>query len=113
MEDMTKEGNFPFSPSVVRIVFDRGYIELVDVIGDVEPPRAEMLPKKTFLCYGSSITHGSNAICYSNTWASYLAHKNSALTAEISDFPALALWKRKWLTISQMKNGILQRWSLA
>ena len=75
LEDMTKEGNFPFSPSVVRIVFDRGYIELVDVIGDVEPPRAEMLPKKTLLCYGSSITHGSNAICYSNTWASDLAQK--------------------------------------
>ena len=51
LEDMTKEGNFPFSPSVVRIVFDRGYIELGDIIGDVEPPTVEMLPKKTLLCY--------------------------------------------------------------
>lgn len=75
LEDMTKEGNFPFSPSVVRIVFDRGYIELGDIIGDVEPPTVEMLPKKTLLCYGSSITHGSNAICYSNSWVSYLAKK--------------------------------------
>lgn len=75
LEDMTKEGNFPFSPLVVRIVFNIGRFELVDVIGDVEPPKAEMLPKKTLLCYGSSITHGSNAICYSNAWAPYLAQK--------------------------------------
>ena len=75
LDAMTKEGNFPFSSSVVRVVFDRGYIELVDVIGDVEPPKAEMMPKKTLLCYGSSITHGSNAISYSNSWASQLARK--------------------------------------
>lgn len=63
-----------FSPEVIRIVFDRGSFRILDISGDIQPPKKEQTPKKTLLCYGSSITHGSNAIDASHSWASVLAH---------------------------------------
>lgn len=63
------------NPEIVRVIFDRGNIKLFDVIGDVEPPKAEDFPKKTLMCYGSSITHGSNAIDASHTWAALLGRE--------------------------------------
>ncbi len=65
--------NSPWSPEVVRMIFDRGHYRIIDVIGDVEAPSAKDVPKDTLLCYGSSITHGSNALDQSHTWASILA----------------------------------------
>lgn len=59
---------------VIRVIFDRGAIKLHDVIGDVVPPTAEQTPKNTLLCYGSSITHGSNSIDASHAWPAVLAH---------------------------------------
>jgi len=56
------------------VIFDRGRVFLHDVIGEVEPPKPEQCPKKTLLCYGSSITHGSNSIDASHTWASVLGY---------------------------------------
>ena len=38
------------------------------------PPQRDQCPEKVLLCYGSSITHGSNAIDASHTWASILGH---------------------------------------
>ena len=52
----------PFSPEVVRIVLQSGQYELIDVEGECRVPTAEELPKKTYLAYGSSITHGSLSI---------------------------------------------------
>lgn len=42
-------------------------------IGEIEPPKKEQVPPKTLLAYGSSITHGSNALDQSHTWAALLA----------------------------------------
>ena len=67
-----------FSPEVIRIVFDRGSFRILDISGDIEPPKKEHTPKKTLLCYGSSITHGSNAIDASHSWTSVLAHNLNA-----------------------------------
>lgn len=74
LERITNNFNYPFSPEVIRVVMDRGVFEIIDIIGDVEPPKAEQLPKKTLLAYGSSITHGSNSIDMSHSWVSVLAH---------------------------------------
>ncbi len=71
---VTDECNYPFAPEVIRVIFDRGYIKLLDIIGDVEPPKPEQLPRKTLLTYGSSITHGSNAMDMSHAWASCVAY---------------------------------------
>lgn len=59
---------------VIRVIFNRGRYKIFDVIGDVEPPKPSQTPSKTLLCYGSSITHGSNSYDRSSTWASVLAH---------------------------------------
>ena len=51
-----------FSPEVVRIVLQSGQYEIIDVEGECRVPTAEELPKRTYLAYGSSITHGSLSI---------------------------------------------------
>ncbi len=71
---VSDECGYCFDPEVIRVIFDRGYAKLIDVIGDIEPPKPEQLPKKTLLTYGSSITHGSNSMKMSHAWASVLAH---------------------------------------
>lgn len=59
---ITESGNFPFSPDVIRIVFSYGDIRFVGVEGECLPPSPEDLPKRTMLCYGSSVTHGSSSL---------------------------------------------------
>ena len=74
LQRMTDMIGHEFAPEVVRIIFDRGACRIYDVIGDVTPPTPEQLPKKTLLAYGSSITHGSNALDMSHAWVSMLGH---------------------------------------
>ena len=71
---MSEKSASPWDCEVIRIIFDRGSYKIYDVIGDVVPPTKEQCPPKTLLAYGSSITHGSNAIDASHTWVSILAH---------------------------------------
>lgn len=74
LKKMTKHCGYDWDCEVIRIIFDRGYFKIYDIIGDIETPKKEQCPKKTLLSYGSSITHGSNAIDASHTWVSILAH---------------------------------------
>lgn len=74
LRDMARLAGDSFDPEVVRIIFDRGAYKILDISGDITPPLKEQTPEKTLLCYGSSITHGSNSIDTSHTWASLLAH---------------------------------------
>ena len=61
-EEITRSGDYPYSPDVVRRVFGGGPLQIVGVEGEIEPPCKEDLPKKTYLAYGSSITFGSSAL---------------------------------------------------
>ena len=70
---MSKDSGYNWSADVVRVMF-RGLFELVEIEGEVRPPEKSELPSKTLLTYGSSITHGSNSLAPSCTWASVLAH---------------------------------------
>ena len=74
LRKISQDAGIDFDPSVVRVIFDRGSYVITDVSGDAEPPKKELLPKKTLLCYGSSITHGSNSMDMSHSWASLLGH---------------------------------------
>ena len=74
IDRMHKDYSLPWNPCLIRIIFDRGRFEIIDVEGEVLPPAPEDTPKKTILFYGSSITHGSNALNDSNTWTSWVAH---------------------------------------
>lgn len=69
-ERVARLARHPFDPEVIRVIFDRGRFNLIDIEGDIEPPRADQTPRDTILFYGSSITHGSNAIDQSHSFAS-------------------------------------------
>lgn len=58
----------PFSPQVLRLMPAGGDIVLHKVEGKVRPPRADEVPQKTLLFYGSSITHGSLACAPNMFW---------------------------------------------
>ena len=75
VDRMHEDYGLPWDPMLVRIVFDRGRFELLGVSeGELAPPAETQTPKKRILFYGSSITHGSNALNASNTWTSWVAH---------------------------------------
>ena len=108
LKKMSEASNLSFDPEVVRVIFDRGRYKFYDISGDIKPPRKEQLPQKTLLTYGSSITHGSNSIDASHSWASVLAHNldmdlrnlglagSCALEKEMADFIAKSGREGKW-----------------
>ena len=68
--------NAQYSKDVWRIVFCNdfcGAIYAVDKYSDVRPPRADELPAKKILAYGSSITHSASSFMYSLSYISYTA----------------------------------------
>lgn len=74
VDRMHKDYGLPWDPSLIRIVFDGGRFEILDVVGEIAAPAAGQTPEKTILFYGSSITHGSNSLNASNSWTSWVAH---------------------------------------
>ena len=75
LKDASRLANSEWDPEVVRVVLERGDIRILDVEGDVAPPARHQLPSRTLLTYGSSITHGSNALSISYAWPSIVAHR--------------------------------------
>lgn len=75
LQIMTEKSGYDWDPEVVRVIFDLGGFKIYDIEGDIEPPKKEQCPKKTILFYGSSITHGSNALDASHAWPAIVGHK--------------------------------------
>ena len=73
--EITNMHHLPFSPEVVRLVLPYGNNIFLGAEGDITPPAPEMLPKRTLLSYGSSITHGSLALGTPGTYPFRLAGK--------------------------------------
>lgn len=74
LKTMTEKCGYAWDCEVIRVIFDRGKFKIHSIEGDMEIPRADQKPPKTLLTYGSSITHGSNAIDMSHAWAYMLGH---------------------------------------
>lgn len=74
IDRMHRDFALPWNPMLIRIIFDRGRFEIIDVEGDIALPGEKDTPRKTILFYGSSITHGSNSLNDSNSWTSWVAH---------------------------------------
>jgi len=72
---MHEKAGHDWAPEVVRIIFDRGAFRIYDIQGDISLPTPEQYPKSTLLCYGSSITHGSNSIDTSHSWPALLGYR--------------------------------------
>ena len=69
LKQVSIENAFPFSPEVIRVLLPEGRYEIFDVIGKCRPPMASELPKRKYLAYGSSITHGSLARHLADSYA--------------------------------------------
>lgn len=70
---MSEHAREAFSPEVIRVI-PEGKCRLVDVEGDVLPPPPELCPAKKIWFYGSSITHGSIAMCAAQKFVSVIGH---------------------------------------
>ncbi len=57
-----RERKLAFDPEVVRIVLPYCTCFFLGMEGEVQLPEAGQLPRRTYLAYGSSITHGSLAL---------------------------------------------------
>ncbi|WP_151734095.1 SGNH/GDSL hydrolase family protein [Paenibacillus tengchongensis] len=67
---------YPYDPELIRVLLPYDWANrLVDIEGDVAPPLPGQVPKRRYLAYGSSITHGGSASVHSAAYASQLARK--------------------------------------
>lgn len=63
---------------VWRVVFGhdfRGVLYDIEPMSKIRPPKAEEMPQKRMVAYGSSITHGAATVTYSNAYIRKLAQK--------------------------------------
>jgi lysophospholipase L1-like esterase len=64
------EAGLPYDPALVRVILPYDWpTELVDIEGDIEPPRPGQFPERRILMYGSSITHGGGAVRPTESYA--------------------------------------------
>lgn len=61
LKKIAEEGHHRFDPTVVRLYLDSP-VCILKAEGDISVPKPEQVPAKTYLAYGSSITHGSIAL---------------------------------------------------
>ena len=80
---IAKEYGHRFSPDVVRLVFCGVRPKLIEVKGEIELPAEEICPKCKYLAYGSSITHGSNAL---HPYYDYAERVAADLGADLTNF---------------------------
>lgn len=75
LKQISSDQNLPFDPEVIRVILPYDTIYYHGIEGEVEPPTKEELPEKTYLAYGSSITHGSLALGAPYTYPFRLSQK--------------------------------------
>jgi len=75
LKRITKEQNLPFDPEVVRIVLPYNHCYYCGITGKIETPARSQYPDKTFLAYGSSITHGSLTLGTPHAYVFRMAQK--------------------------------------
>ena len=74
LHKLTELCGYEYSADVIRVILEPfGQDVLVDLEGDVRPPRPDEVPQKRFMMYGSSITHGSFAMTHNNSYVYQLA----------------------------------------
>ena len=75
LQKVSSENEFPFSPEVIRVILPSSQFEIFDVVGKCRPPMESELPKRKYLAYGSSITHGSLARHIADSYAVRVSEK--------------------------------------
>ncbi len=76
MESISRTRKLPFDPRLVRIRLPALHsARILSIEGDLSYPPPEAKPKKTLLCYGSSITQGASAVAPEGTYAARCARR--------------------------------------
>lgn len=75
LKNITNEHSLSFDSDVVRVLLENSNVQLMDIDGDICPPEKTQLPEKSYLAYGSSITHGSIGLEASNSYANRTAER--------------------------------------
>lgn len=114
LQQITEKYHLPFSPEVVRIVLPYGKCYYAGAEGEVVPPMPSEVPQKTYLAYGSSITHGSLALAAPYTYPFRIAQKlgcdyinlGFAGSAQMEEAMAEYLVSRKDWDFASVEMGI-------
>jgi len=76
MESISRARGLPFDPRLVRIWLPALHsARILSIEGDLSYPPPEAKPKKTLLCYGSSITQGASALAPEGAYAAQCARR--------------------------------------
>ncbi|MGI6106814.1 MAG: SGNH/GDSL hydrolase family protein [Lachnospiraceae bacterium] len=75
LRELARKGHAAFQPDVVRVLLPYGTCYFLGAEGDIEAPGPQDSPKKTYLAYGSSITHGSLALAPPYTYTARIARR--------------------------------------
>ncbi|MSU49952.1 MAG: hypothetical protein EXS37_12845 [Opitutus sp.] len=106
VEESAGRGADGFDPALVRLALPyMPETQILRIEGDIAPPRADQVPARSYLAYGSSITHGSYALRAGET---YPAQVGRALDVNVFNLgfgaaaflePEMAQWlarRRDW-----------------
>ncbi|WP_426447372.1 GDSL-type esterase/lipase family protein [Paenibacillus sp. S-38] len=115
LQTLARAGGMGFDPAVVRIILPSdGICELAGIEGDLLPPSSGQLPAQRLLCYGSSITHGGDAVRPAGTYAMRTAsrlgmdliHLGFAGSAHMDEAMALYIASRSDWHLAVAEMGI-------
>ena len=68
--DTAQKHGFSYDPQLTRVILPwRPPVLLHDIQGEMHPPDEHQTPSRTYLAYGSSITHGNNSMSASSMFA--------------------------------------------
>nr|WP_166238358.1 GDSL-type esterase/lipase family protein [Paenibacillus turpanensis] len=66
----------PFDPRLIRIILPYDWkVYVVGIEGELSPPRPEQVPPIKYISYGSSITHGGDALRPTGSYAMRVAQR--------------------------------------
>lgn len=123
LQKLTEKYNLPFDANLVRVILPYDWqCCLVDLEGEILPPKIGQTPQKKYLAYGSSITHGGAAVRPTGTYTMRVAQilgvdlinlgfaGSAHLEAEIADYIA----ERKDWDFATLELGInvIEDWSV-
>ncbi|MES2693137.1 MAG: SGNH/GDSL hydrolase family protein [Verrucomicrobiota bacterium] len=105
-EEAGGRGSAGFDSALVRLALPyMPETQILRIEGDIAPPRAEQVPARSYLAYGSSITHGSYALRAGETYPAQVGRAldvnvfNLGLGAAAYLEPEMAQWiarRRDW-----------------
>ena len=105
-EEAAGRGTSGFDSALVRLALPyMPETQILRIDGDIAPPRADQVPARSYLAYGSSITHGSYALRAGETYPAQVGRAldvnafNLGLGAAAYLEPEMAQWiasRRDW-----------------